>query len=151
MIEIIVAVSVLTILFLAIAKYFSVAAKQESQALLESKAGYLLEEGMEAVQFLRNESFRGNLASLATSTPYFLIFDGTDWTATTTPVVIDGKLSRTFELEDVYRDANGNIASSGALDPGAKKVTVSVAWKNSSGQSTSTRSLQAYVMDLYND
>lgn len=110
------------------------------------KSSFLLEEGIEAVKFLRDKSYILNIQSLSTSTPYYLVFDGY-WKATTTPNYIDGFFERTFVLEDVYRDVDKVIVSTpGTLDPKSRFITVSVSWFNNNA--TTTRTMSTYITDI---
>jgi prepilin-type N-terminal cleavage/methylation domain-containing protein len=151
LIEVIFAIAILSALFLAIAKYFEVSAHTTHQTLMEGKAGFLLEEGVEAVDLLRDGSYQNNIVNLQTAKTYYLSWNGTQWVATTTPEIIGGTLHRKFTLSDVYRNSAGDIASSGTLDSGTKKLTMSVSWKDHYSNQTSTESLESYIINLYND
>lgn len=44
-------------------------------------------------------------------------------------VVFNPRFSRVVEITNAYRDADGNLASSGTIDPQTKNVTVTVSWQ----------------------
>ena len=119
---------------------------QTAQSNIQSvKATYLIEEGLEVVNFLKTANWDGNIGSLTVGTDYYLAWSTTTrvWATSTTPNTIDN-YNRKFKVEDVNRDGNDDIASSGFNDPKTKKVTVTVAWPSSSG--TTTKSISAYIM-----
>lgn len=108
---------------------------------------YLLEEGLEAVSFLRDKGWDAYIAPLSTSTTYYLAFNGLHWAATTTPQYVDGTFLRKITIADVMRDSNSDIASSGTLDPNIKKFTAAISY--SQGQATTTQSISTYIADIY--
>ena len=111
------------------------------------EATYLADEGVEAMRLLRDSGWSANIATLTSGTPYYLSWNGTTWTTTSANTYIDGVFERSVTLSDVYRDANDDIAASGTLDPNAKQVTVTVSWLQ--GSATSTRTLTAYITNLF--
>lgn len=114
------------------------------------KASYLLEEGVEAIRSIRDRGWTANITPLLTDTTYYLHWDGEIWEATTTPELIDDFFTRVFVVDNVYRDANDDIAETGTLDPDTKKFTVSVSWPTQSG-ATTARSVSTYYTNFFND
>ena len=112
-----------------------------------TQAAFLLEEGMEAARSLRDGGWSAKIASLSTSTPYYFYFNAGSWQATTADIYIDGVFERSFLLADVFRDANDNLAASGAFDPNARKIIVSVSWKMKTG--TTTREASTYLTNMF--
>lgn len=104
------------------------------------QASYLLEEGLEAVTFLRDRSW-SSFSSLPIGTTQYLLWNGYGWVATSTPQSI-GEFSRSFSLANVYRDGSDNIAASGTLDTGTRKVTVTVSY------ASTTRSISTYLANI---
>lgn len=111
------------------------------------QSSFLLEEGIESVLFLRDTNWT-NISTLTASTTYYLYFNGTTWTSTSTPDYIDNTFLRSFVIYDVNRDANDDIAVSGTNDPDTKKLTVTVAYP--AGHSTTTKSLTTYMTNINN-
>lgn len=110
---------------------------------------YLLEEGIEAAKLLRDVSYKSNFGKMSTTTPYYFSWNGTSWATTTVNTLIDGKYERKLALTDVTRDVNSDIAPSGTYDPDLKLVTVSVSWRGHT--STTTRSIQTYITNIFNN
>lgn len=108
---------------------------------------FLADEGVEAVKFMRDSGWSSNIASLTPETPYSLVFDGVKWEATSTISYIDGVFDRRAIFSEVYRDTDGDIADSGTLDQGTRKVQITVSWSKDS--STSTREITTYVSNLF--
>lgn len=113
------------------------------------KAAFLLEETIETVRLLRDQSWQTRIATLSTGTNYFLTFNGTQWRSSTTNVFVDDTFEQQFQISDVYRDANDDIAASGTLDPDTKKITAYVSWQTQTG--TTTESISTYITDLFDN
>jgi len=113
------------------------------------QASFLAEEGIEAVKFMRDSGWNSNIAPLISGTSYTLTFENNAWGVTTTPVFVNSKFDRRVVLSEVYRDVSGNIASSGSLDQGTRKVLVAVSWQKDTG--TTTREITTYVSDIFNN
>ena len=112
------------------------------------QANFLAEESLEAMRFLRDKSWSANIASLTPGQDYFLYWNGSTWSATTTTQTPSG-FWRTIKVENVYRDSGDNISSSGTLDPGTKLVTASVSW--SLKGATTTKQFQTYLANVFNN
>ncbi len=113
------------------------------------QATFLLDEGVEALKTMRGESWSQNISNLTASTTYYFVWSTNKWKATTTPQVIDGVFTRTFVLTPVYRDANFNIAQSGTLDAGSKRVDLTVLWSDKGA--TTTKNLSMYMFNIFNN
>ncbi len=112
------------------------------------QAAFLGEEGLEAARIIRDNGWTANIASLTPGAGLYLYFDGATWKATSTPAFIDQTFERKVVFDDVYRDGDQNIVSSGGtLDANIKKVTVFVAW--SARGATTTRSLSTYLANVF--
>ncbi len=112
-----------------------------------TKANFLLEEGLETLIFLRDDGWTANISTLTSGSTYYLYFDGGDWVSTTTPQYIDSTFVRSFVLSNVNRDSNDDIATSGTNDPNTKKATVTVSYWQ--GHSTTTKSIATYITNIY--
>lgn len=149
LVEMLIGASVLSVVLFGISNFFhtTVAASSSTQAAIQGD--YLLEEGIEVVKLFRDSNYTNNLSKVSTTTPHYFLWNGTSWATTTVNTLVDGKFERKFTITDVKRDANSSIASSGTYDADTKLVTVSVSWQSSMG--TTTRSIQTYVMNIFNN
>ena len=123
MIEIIIVSSVIVF---AISGFMLVAGTYIKFALRNTsiiKAGYLLEEGMEVVKIMRDNSWTSNIASIPVTTNRYLVLASNTWNSTSTVSVIDDKYYRTINFSSAYRDANKDLVNSGTLDTDAREYT----------------------------
>ena len=115
------------------------------------QALYLLEEGTEAVRYLRDEGYTTNITPLIGAGARYLDPAAGSWTVTTTNTPIFGVFTRTVLLEDVYRknsDSDIVPVTSGdpkTVDPDTAKLTISVSWGTGSVQTVT------YVANIYED
>lgn len=114
---------------------------QKTQAL------YLVEEGMEMVRFVRDESW-STFSGLPLDVTRYLTQSGSTITVTNTPEVIDG-LTRSLTFSSVYRDTvtHDIVASTtggSVVDTNTKYVTVTV----SDGTPSLTLSLTSILTNL---
>lgn len=115
------------------------------RALERTQASYLLEEGIEATKSIRDDQWT-NITALSYSTPYYLVWNGTKWTLSTTPGA-SSFFTRTLTFEEVYRGATDDIVTSGGtLDAGTKKGTVTVSWSAPTG--VQSESIVFYLGDI---
>lgn len=149
LLEIIVGLSLISGSFFALFLVSQMSLKIVEENLNTAKASFLAEEGFEAIRILRDSSWNINISSLTVGNSYYFEFNGVTWLSTTTNAYIDGIFERKFVLSSVYRNANGDIADSGTLDTGARKVTVSVSWSTKNG--TTTRSISSYLFNIFGD
>ncbi|MCF7865546.1 MAG: hypothetical protein K9M11_03500 [Candidatus Pacebacteria bacterium] len=118
------------------------------------QAGMLLDEGAEALRFMRDVSWNTNIGPLVNGTTYWLYWDYSTstygWRATTTQNLIDDQFDRSIVLASVNRDATTyNIVSSGGtLDTGTRKATITTSWFDKT--STSSKSIVMYLYNTYN-
>lgn len=151
LVEVLIACAILSLCILALMTASSKGIQTSSQALRQTQAGFILEEGAEAVKTIRDASW-SNISSLTTGTTYYLSFSTSTnaWSLSTTVApTIDSIFTRTIVLSAVNRDSNDDIASSGTLDTRTKKVTVTVSWPISDN-TTSNRTLDFYISDIFN-
>ena len=146
MIEIIVAVSIITVSILAAMAVTQKSVYVSRQAYHATQAAFLLEEGAEAVRIIRDNAW-SNISSLTVGTNYYPTWAGGTWTLSQTAntVVI---FTRTVTLASVNRDdTTKDIASAGTNDPGTKLVTVTVSWIE--GGTTINKTLQFYIIYIF--
>ena len=125
--EIVVSVGLIAASLFALAGTAQLAYRATIEASDRTRAGFLLEEGFEAVKTIRDNSWSG-IKNLALDQPQYLEFSGGRWNTTTTPQTTDGIFTRSFIVRAVLRDAAENIAPAGASDPNTRKIEFSVAW-----------------------
>jgi len=117
-----------------------------SFTLSSTKATFLAQEGVEVVKYIRTSGWEDGIENLTDGTTYYLSFSPTAWATTTTQEIVDGKFYRSFVVEEVLRDVNDDIASSGTADSNTKKLTVDVSWLGKTG--TTTRTIQTYITNF---
>lgn len=148
MVEMLVAVSIISVSILS-----AMAVTQKSiyiarQALHTSQSAFLLEEGAEAVRILRDNNW-SNISGLIVGTNYYPKFVGDTWTLTT--IASDGIVgifTRKVVLSNVNRDnITKDISAVGVNDPLTKLFIITVSW--SEGGVTVTKTLPFYIMDIF--
>ena len=150
LVEVLVGVSIISASLVGLIGAFNLYVRAGLSNTEKLQALFLAEEGLEAVRFLRDSSFGGNIVPLSTATDQYLYFEMGTWSlspvATTTDI-----FTRTIVLDDVYRRTSDNdivsVSSSDpkVLDPDARKVTVIVSW----GRGTTT--IITYITDLFDN
>lgn len=147
MIEVVVGASIISLVAFSVASVATISTRLSNENANNTKAAFLMEEGVEAVKIMRDASWV-NISSLNTTNDYYLTFNGLNWATTTSNVFIDGVFERKLRLEGVNRDANQDIVTSGGtLDPDIKKITVSVSWRVRSA--TTTKSISTYLTNMF--
>ena len=132
LLEIVLAITVISGSLFAIAGASRLAFIVSSENLLKSQAGFLLEEGAEALKTIRDRSWN-DFSSIPNNTLYYLVFSGGAWQATNIdPGPVAGVFTRTVTVSNVLRDAGDNIAGSGVPDPDTRKIVVKVSWQERS-------------------
>ncbi len=93
------------------------------------EASLLAQETLEAARTLRDESWTNNIVALTIGATYYPVIENGKWKLTSAnPGIINGKYTRTVTLNQVFRDTQDRIATSGTLDPNTKKITAAVSW-----------------------
>lgn len=147
--EIIIGAAIIAVSLFGLMTVSQISLALANQSNHRLKAAFLLEEAIEAIKILRDAGWADNIAPLNVGSPYYFDFNGSSWQSTTTNIYVDGFFERSFLIEDVYRDANDDISDFGFLDPGAKKASVFVSFKEKSG--TTTKSISVYITNLFNN
>lgn len=111
------------------------------------KASLLLEEGVEVLKFLRDDSWSQNISSLNNNTPYYLTLNNNEWSLIDTLVQND-IYTRSFVFEEVYRNSNGDIDENGnLLDVDTKLANINVSWTNKNG--LNNRNIEIYISNIF--
>ncbi|RJQ37554.1 prepilin-type N-terminal cleavage/methylation domain-containing protein [Candidatus Parcubacteria bacterium] len=157
LVEVLVASAIIGITFFAIVGAVRLAAIAVEDATHESRAGFLLDEGIEVAKLWRDTSWSEFYQKRMTvGETYYLIFAAGTWTiATVDPGPINGVFTRTLALADVCRDdvtadIVGAAPCSGGstIDPGTRQVQISVSW-NRRGTGTRTKTVSTYVANIF--
>jgi len=151
LVEILIASSMVTLVLLAVTLYYKKVLDVSEDTTRHIQSGFLLEEGVEALKQMRDQGWSTKIAPITVGTTYYLSWNGSVWSATTVPQRVENIFTRSFVFLNVYRDGSDNIASSGTLDPGTKKVSMTVAWRYQGGNATSTESAETYITDLFSN
>lgn len=150
LVEIIIGASILSVSLFSLSKLFQATLRDSVLTQGVTQGDYLLEEGIEGAKILRDTSYSSSFGKMSTTTSYYLSWTGTTWATSTTNTLIDGKFDRKINLSDVKRDSGtSDIAAAGTYDPNTKLVTVAVSWRDSTG--TTTRSIQSYITNIFNN
>lgn len=149
LIEAVAGISIISVFLFSLMLASQLSQKIVGESVKNIQASFLLEEGVDSVKILRDTSWSSNIGNLAAGSYYYFSYNGTTWTSANSNVYIDGIFERKFKLDNVYRDANDDIASSGTLDSGTKKATISVSWRGRTG--TTTKSASFYLTDLFSN
>ena len=141
-----VAISIITVSILAAMAVSQKSVYISRESIHATQAGFLLEEGAEAVKVLRDNGWSG-ISSLAAGTTYYPTYSSGAWTLATTGTPI-GIFTRTVVIANVNRDnTTQDIASVGTNDPGTRLATVTVSWLE--GGTTVTKTLSFYIIDVF--
>ena len=147
LLEIVVAVGIAALVIFSLGKVNETALRLSSESADRVEASLLLNEGVEAMKFLRDKSWSQNIAPLSTSETYYLTFATTTYAiGSAAPDLIDGIFARTINISGVTRDAQDTIAPTGVNDSSTRKVTVTVSWQNRDSYS---EKVEIYLSDIY--
>jgi len=129
-IEILIAISIITISVLSAMAVSQKSIQVSRQALHTTEAAFLLEEGAENARIARDNLW-SNFVSINT-------------------IEQIGIYTRTVVASSVNRDSTtSDISVSGIDDPDTKLVTVTVAWPE--GGTTIVKNLKFYLMNIFNE
>lgn len=147
--EVVIAAGIIAAVIAALIATTNTFFKSSQSTTSDVKAGYLLEEGAEALKVMRDGGYTANISSLSNNTSYYFSWNGSTWTTTTATSTIDSIFYRTLKLGAAYRDANSDLANSGTLDANTRKATITVAWFDQGKHSTSTKTLVTYISNIF--
>ncbi len=155
LVEIVVAAAVIAVTFFALTAGVRMSFKGLQESAEEAQANFLLEETVEVVRSLRDESWGGYIVPVATSTTYYPVFSNGRWSLVSTdPGLIDGTFTRAVVFEDVWRrNTDDDIVDSTSpdpktFDPGTKRMTARVTWGGASGAARS-REFVTYIANIF--
>ena len=149
LLEVVISVGILGLVVFSLSQVVSTAYVLADKSGDRVEAGYIIQEGIEALHVLRDTSWSSKISTLTPGTTYYLTFATSTNTyalTSTAQPVINGLYTRKIVMSNVNRDAQDNIASSGTNDTGTKKFRVTVDWANRGNYS---ESVDMYLTDLY--
>lgn len=146
-VEVLVASVIVSLVLVGLHATTAQALRLVQQSAKRTQATFLMEETIEVLRSQRDAGWTSSIGTLSAGAQYFLAFNGSAWNITTTNIFIDDLFERKFVIENVYRDANDDIAASGTLDPNTKKINVTVSWLAQTG--TTTQSISTYITNLF--
>ena len=104
-----------------------------AQQVQRLDATTLSKEAYDAFRIVREQGWN----NVSVNGTYYPQLNGNTWELATGSAIIGG-FARYITIDDVERDLNGNIVSSGgAVDPSTKKITITVSWTTPSPSSVS--------------
>ncbi len=147
MVEVLVAVAIITVAILSATGVAQKSVAISRQSTHQLQAAILLEEAAEVVRIVRDNDWT-NISNLTTGTTYYPTFSGDTWNLSTTPNTID-IFTRTITFYSVNRDTTSGdiISTGGSTDPGTRLVTATVTWNE--GVNAQTKTLSFYITDLF--
>lgn len=145
LIEAVIASALVTLIFSGLIAVFNFYLKNSVNLTDNIKSEFLAKEALEALRSIRDEDY-ALLSSLIRGNDYYLYFNGTKWTSTTTPQYVDN-FDRRIKVYDVLRDGAGNIAVAGTPDPDTLLLTTTVAWQEKGA--TTTREISTYLGNIF--
>jgi competence protein ComGC len=145
LVEILVVVSVVSVMAFSAIAAIAVSLETTQRSLRMSQAQMLLTEGAEVLRIIADSDW-SDIEAITLNTPYQVDLSGTLWQVSSGTEDIDGIFTRSFLLDDVRRDGNGEIASSGTIDDGTYLAAFTVTWTDRSGARQAT--LSTYIFDF---
>lgn len=146
MVEILIAVSIITVSILAVMAVAQKSVYISRESLHVAQAEFLLEEGAEVARILRDNAW-SNISSLTAGTYYYPAFSSNTWNLSSNDSAV-GIFTRTLSIADVRRDiASDDISNAGANDSGTKLITITVSWPE--GGTIVTKILSFYLTNIF--
>lgn len=146
MVEILIAISIITVLVLAVMGVAQKSVSISRQSFHTAQAGFLLEEGAEATRIFRDNAW-ANISSLSINTNYYPTFGSGTWILSATPNTV-GIFTRSVSVANVNRDATtSDISNIGVNDPDTKLITITASWNE--GGSIVNKTLPFYITNIF--
>jgi Tfp pilus assembly protein PilV len=153
LIEVLVATSIIATSMIASIGVFGMMAHLAYRNTARLQASFLVEEGIEALKTVRNDSWSSKISPLTLNRQYYLYWLNSRWNISTTSTLVDDQFARYFVLSSVYRDSNFNIVSSttpgATIDTDMREVRMVADWTDEAG--TSTKSITTYLYNLFSN
>lgn len=139
LIEIVVASAIVSISLFALIGASKASFQAVDKSLMQKRAEFLAEEGIEVVKILRDASWSTYIDPLISGTTYYSSFNPSTntWSlSTVNPGAVDGIFTRTIVASDVYRrNSDSDIVDISSPDPktvdsGTILVTSRITWES---------------------
>jgi Tfp pilus assembly protein PilV len=130
-VEVLIAASIITVSILAATMVAQKSIYVSRQAFHTTQASFLLEEGAENARIARDNAW-SNVDTLNSSEQIGIF----------TRTVVASSVNRDDTTKDI-------VSSGGTLDNRTKLITVTVSW--SEGNTTISKTLQFYIIDIFHD
>ena len=137
MVEILVSASIFLTAVVGFVAAFDAFTSLSRHTAEKTAAALLLEEGMEALQLLRDQGWTEHIAPLTPGQEYTLYWSGSAYAATSTEMTIGESYTRSITLSTVRRNGSDTVDDSGTLDDDTRAVTIEVA-RQSDGEVLAT-------------
>ena len=82
LVEVVLVASIFSMFVVSLFGYYQKVLEVSKETTRYIHSGFLLEEGVEAMKLLRDESWSSRIAPLSTTTTYYLYWTGSMWSAT---------------------------------------------------------------------
>jgi len=129
LVELLVVIFIISLSLIYIFGIVSQLTRASGNSYLAYQANLINESNFETIRALRDSSWTDNIAPLINGSTYYTRNqDGIVSLAQTDPGIIYQNFQSSIIVGAVYRDGNGNIASSGTLDTDIKKFTSTTSW-----------------------
>lgn len=147
LIEVLVAVVILTSAALGIVTVASRSLSLSQDNIKSYQASLAMQEAIEAVKITRLSGW-SSITALSTGTNLGMTWSGSTWTVGGSPSLNSQGFTRTIVVSNVYRDSNDDIVTTGGtLDTGTKKFTITNSW-SSRGQ-TKSQVVEFYIANIF--
>jgi prepilin-type N-terminal cleavage/methylation domain-containing protein len=142
LVEIIVSIAIVTLIGTFASSAWTQYIKVNTRSNNLSRSAIITSEVSEALIMWRDTSWSTRINSLTKNTPYYVSWNGSAYSTSTTAVAFQGNYAARFTLSQVNRDGSSNVVSSGGtLDANTLKATVVVSLLSSTSTPISTSEL----------
>ncbi|MDD5165300.1 MAG: hypothetical protein PHG25_02060 [Candidatus Pacebacteria bacterium] len=148
-VEIVVSAAIIATAVTGIAGAWQLYLKVSNLSNQYAQANMLIEEASEALSVMRDTNWTSTINPLTVNTTYYLYWNGSAYSGTTTQQISQGKYVRTIVFQSVVRDVNFDIASSGTVDLKTRKVIITV--YPFGNASTTLAQAQLLLHNVYNN
>lgn len=147
-VEIIVAAGIIAVAVTGIVGAIQVYLKIVHQNAREAQAVLVLDETAEVLQYLRDKSYNTYFDQTDSDTSYTIFWNGSGYAMATSTIILPYEMTRTITFQEVLRDSNSQIVSSGgSVDTNTKKAIITISWPYQG--ETKTVSSEMLIHNMY--